>query len=45
MDVQAAEAEALRKLLTLATQHANSLEELKVTLKDDTSGSRDGYWL
>ena len=45
MDVQAAEAEALRKLLTLATQHPNSLEELKVTLKDDTSGARDGYWL
>ena len=45
MDVQAGEAEALRKLLTLATQHPNSLEELKVTLKDDTSGARDGYWL
>jgi hypothetical protein len=44
-DVQSTEAEALRKLLTLATHHTNALEELALTIGDDPRYAREGKWL
>jgi hypothetical protein len=44
-DVQSTEAEALRKLITLATHHTNALEQLALTIGDDPRHSQDGKWL
>jgi hypothetical protein len=44
-DVQSAEAEALRKLLTLATHHTNAIEQLALTIGDDPRYARKGKWL
>jgi hypothetical protein len=44
-DVQSTEAEALRKLLTLATHHTNAIEQLALTIGDDPRQAREGKWL
>ena len=44
-DVQSTEAEAVRKLITLATHRTNALEQLALTIGDDPRHSQEGRWL